>query len=57
MPFTTWFAITFSVRRFHLSMLALSAAIAAVLPLTVDLNLLLALRLVQGVSAGALIPS
>lgn len=48
MPFTTWFAITFSVRRFHLSMLALSAAIAAVLPLTVDLNLLLALRLVRG---------
>ncbi|HEY9216231.1 MAG TPA: MFS transporter [Ancylobacter sp.] len=56
MPFTTWFAITFSVRRFHLSMLALSAVIAVVLPLTVDLNLLLILRLVQGMSAGALIP-
>ncbi len=56
MPFTTWFAITFSVRRFHLAMLAMAAVIAAILPLTVNLNLLLTLRLVQGICAGALIP-
>ncbi|WP_221166897.1 MFS transporter [Rhizobium sp. NZLR1] len=56
MPFTTWFAITFTVRRFHLTMLTASALIAAVVPLTVNLNLLLTLRLVQGITAGALIP-
>ncbi|RWR25503.1 MFS transporter [Sinirhodobacter populi] len=56
MPFTTWFAITFSVRRFHLSMLTLTASIAAILPLTVNLEVLLSLRLIQGVTAGALIP-
>jgi hypothetical protein len=38
MPFITWFATTFTARRFHLTMLTASALIAAVLPLTVNLN-------------------
>lgn len=56
MPFTTWFAITFTVRRFHLFMVSLSALIAIALPFVVDLNMLLVLRTIQGISAGALIP-
>jgi DHA2 family multidrug resistance protein len=56
MPFAAWFAITLSVRRFHLWMLGTSTALAAILPFVQNLNLLLALRFVQGVAAGALIP-
>jgi DHA2 family multidrug resistance protein len=56
MPFTTWFAITFTVRRFHLFMLGLSSLIAVALPFVVDLDVLLTLRTIQGISAGALIP-
>ncbi|WP_108260184.1 MFS transporter [Mangrovicoccus ximenensis] len=56
MPFASWFAITFTVRRFYLAMLAVTAAIAAVLPFLVDLRLILVLRVIQGISAGALIP-
>ncbi|WP_371743813.1 MFS transporter [Mangrovicoccus sp. HB161399] len=56
MPFASWFAITFTVRRFYLAMLATTCVIAAVQPLVIDLPLLLVLRTVQGISAGALIP-
>ena len=56
MPFAAWFAITFSVRRFQLWMLGASAVLAAILPFVHSLNLLVALRFVQGVAAGGLIP-
>ncbi len=56
MPFAAWFAITFSVRRFHLSMVTVCALIAAILPFIQNLDLLVTLRFVQGVSSGALIP-
>ncbi|WP_226584501.1 MFS transporter [Acuticoccus sediminis] len=56
MPFTTWFSITFTVRRFHLYVISISTLIAIALPFVVNLHLLLALRTIQGVSAGALIP-
>ncbi|WP_168879678.1 MFS transporter [Rhizobium sp. P28RR-XV] len=56
MPFATWFATTFSLRRFHLAMLACALAISTVIPFVEDLSLLLGLRLVQGMVAGALIP-
>lgn len=56
MPFATWFAITFSLRRAHCGALAVALLIAAVLPLVENLRLLLGLRLLQGVFAGALIP-
>ncbi len=55
-PFATWFAITLSVRRFNLLMLGTCAAIAVLLPFVQNLNLLLCLRFVQGMSGGALIP-
>ncbi|MDN2663456.1 MFS transporter [Psychromonas sp. 14N.309.X.WAT.B.A12] len=56
MPFAAWFAITFSVRRFHLSMVSLCAVIAVILPFIQNLDLLIGLRFIQGVSSGALIP-
>ncbi|MCW5662886.1 MAG: MFS transporter [Piscinibacter sp.] len=56
MPFAPWFAITFSVRRFHLWMVGASVALAAVLPFVQDLSLALGLRFVQGICSGTLIP-
>jgi DHA2 family multidrug resistance protein len=56
MPFSTWFAITFSLRRFHLLMLCASMVIAALLPFAHNLTVLLSLRLLQGITCGALIP-
>ncbi|MET3599717.1 MFS transporter [Martelella mangrovi] len=56
MPFATWFAITLTVRRFYMIVLGTTALVALVQPFIVDLHLLLALRLVQGISGGALIP-
>lgn len=55
-PFATWFAITFTVRRFHFMMVSVCAVIAALLPFVQDLHLLIFLRFVQGMSSGALIP-
>lgn len=55
-PFATWFAITLSVRRFNLLMLGICAVIAVLLPFVQNLNLLLGLRFIQGMSGGALIP-
>lgn len=56
MPFAAWFAITFSVRRFHLAMLAAALTLSAIMPLVLDLRLLLVLRAIQGLCSGALIP-
>lgn len=56
MPFATWFAVTFSLRRAHGWALGATLALAAVLPLVHGLGLLLALRAAQGLFAGALIP-
>lgn len=56
MPFAAWFAITFSMRRFHLTMLAAAMVLAAVLPWVRDLHLLLALRVLHGLCAGSLVP-
>lgn len=56
MPFAAWFAVTLSVRRFHLWMLGTCAVLAVLLPFVKDLNLLLALRFLQGIGSGTLIP-
>jgi len=56
MPLAPWFAVTLSLRRFHLQMLAAGAAIAGVLPFVHDLRLMLLLRGLQGMASGALIP-
>ncbi len=56
MPFAAWFAITFSMRRFHLSMLATAMLLAAVLPFIRDFQLLVVLRTLYGFCAGSLVP-
>ncbi|WP_445577780.1 MFS transporter [Pseudomonas sp. E141] len=56
MPFSAWFAITLSVRRLELWMLGICALLAAILPLIHNLDLLLALRFVQGIASGTTIP-
>jgi DHA2 family multidrug resistance protein len=56
MPFSAWFAITLSVRRFELWMLGVCALLAVTLPFIHDLDLLLALRFVQGIACGTTIP-
>ncbi|NDZ14813.1 MFS transporter [Variovorax sp. WS11] len=56
MPFAAWFAVTLSVRRFHLWMLGTCTVLAVLLPFVEDLNLLLALRFLQGIGSGTLIP-
>ncbi|HSW04111.1 MFS transporter [Aquabacterium sp.] len=56
MPFAAWFAITLSVRRFSLWMLGVCAAAAVMLPFLHKLDLLLALRFLQGVAGGTMIP-
>jgi len=56
MPFSAWFAITLSVRRFELWMLSLCTLLALLLPFIHDLNLLLVLRFVQGIACGTTIP-
>lgn len=55
-PFTPWFAITFTVRRFHFLMISICVVIAVLLPFVHDLHLLILLRFIQGMSSGALIP-
>ncbi len=56
MPFATWFAITVSLRRFHLILVAMTMSLGVMLPLLHSLPLLVALRGLQGVASGALIP-
>lgn len=56
MPFATWFAITFSLRRFHLCMQVLVVLLALIIPEVTNYHALLILRFMQGLFAGALIP-
>src|SRR5690606_6126242 len=56
MPFAAWFGITLSVRRCSLWTLGLCAVLALALPLIRNLDLMLALRFLQGSAAGASIP-
>lgn len=56
MPFAAWFAITFSLRRFHLTMLTAAMFLTALFPFIENLHLLLALRVLHGICSGSLIP-
>lgn len=56
MPFAAWFAVTFSMRRFHLAMLALALVLSAIIPMVQNLHLLLLLRMLHGLFSGTLIP-
>lgn len=56
MPFSAWFAVTLSLRRFSLWMLGIGMGFALVLPFMRDLDMLLLLRFLQGVASGTMIP-
>lgn len=56
MAFAPWFAVTFSIRRFTVAMVALFGALAAVAPFVPDLPSLYALRAVQGFAGGCMPP-
>lgn len=56
MPFSAWFALTLSLRRFELWMLAACTLLALLLPFIHNLELLLALRFAQGIATGTTIP-
>ncbi len=56
MPFATWFAVTLSLRRFHCMMLGSVIMLAIIMPFAQNRELLIVLRALQGVAAGALIP-
>ncbi|MGB6008971.1 MFS transporter [Castellaniella sp.] len=56
MPFSAWFAITLSVRRFELWMIGVCSLLAACLPFIHDLGLLLTIRFLQGIASGTMIP-
>ncbi|WP_330646921.1 MFS transporter [Thioclava sp. FTW29] len=56
MPFAGWFAITLGLRRFHQIALAICCFIAILLPFTLNLQLFIGLRFVQGMAAGCLVP-
>src|SRR3546814_4762446 len=55
MPFSAWFAITLSVRRFELWMIGTCTLLAVCIPFIHDLDLLLALRVLQGIARGTMI--
>jgi DHA2 family multidrug resistance protein len=56
MPFSAWFGITLSIRRFVLWMLGFSTVVAIILPFIHSLDLLVTLRFLQGIASGAMIP-
>lgn len=56
MPFATWFAMTFSLRRFHSWMLVSVLLLAALMPFVHALEWLVPLRFLHGLFSGALIP-
>ena len=56
MPITSWFAGTFSFRRYHISVVAAFLTVGLLLPLSPSYGWMLALRALQGLLGGALIP-
>ena len=56
MPFSAWFAVTFSFRRYHLAVVATFALLGILTPLAPNVEILLALRCLQGLFGGLLIP-
>lgn len=56
MPIAAWFAGTFSLRRFHIAITVIFLACAILLPLAPSLGWMIALRAVQGLAGGAMIP-
>ena len=56
-PFAAWFAITFSLRRYQMALISAATVLALLLPFAQSLPTMLALRSLQGIVAGGLIPT
>jgi len=56
MPFSAWFAVTFSFRRYHLGVVAVFALLSLLTPFAPSVGVLLVMRCVQGFFGGLLIP-
>ena len=56
MAFAPWNAVTFTLRRFTLFAIGLACAATVLIPLAQNLQALLALRVIQGLSGGLTIP-
>lgn len=56
MPFSAWFAVTYSFRRYHMGIVTTFLAVTILMPFVSSYTLLIALRAFQGLLAGALIP-
>lgn len=56
MPFSSWFAMLLSVRRFELWMIGACTFLAVLIPFIHDLDLLLVMRFLQGMASGTMIP-
>ncbi|MFM0340825.1 MFS transporter [Paraburkholderia fungorum] len=56
MPFATWFAVTFSFRRFHVGVVIVFTVLGLLTPLAPGFGVLLTLRCLQGFFGGLLIP-
>jgi MFS transporter, DHA2 family, multidrug resistance protein len=56
MAFAPWCAVTFTLRRFTLFAIGLACAATTLLAVAPDLQAILALRLIQGLSGGLTIP-
>lgn len=56
MPFAAWFSVTFSLRRFHMAITLSFALLAFLMPFASDYGMLLAMRAMQGLLGGAMIP-
>jgi DHA2 family multidrug resistance protein len=56
MPFSAWFAITFSFRRYHMAVVAAFTLLGLLTPLAPNVAILLGLRCLQGFFGGLLIP-
>lgn len=56
MVLSPWLLVTFTLRRFTLFAIALNCASTVLIPLTADIDLLYALRIVQGLAGGLTIP-
>lgn len=56
MPISSWFAGTFSFRRYHMGIVVAFVVIGIVLPFVPNYGAVLALRALQGLVGGAMIP-
>lgn len=56
MPFSVWFAVTLSFRRYHLGVVIVFTVLGVLMPFAPSIDVLLPLRCLQGFFGGLLIP-